>query len=258
MSVSIRDILYVLEQTAPRSLQEEWDNSGLLVDSNTEYCTGVMLALDVTPSVVEQAITEGCNLIIAHHPVIFKGLKSVDKSTQQGVAIIKAIKADIAIYCAHTSLDNAPAPYGVSAVMAEMVGCKVSNVLSPSGTGVIAECPTPLNTYDLIDKVKNVFAVDNVRTSIFQPETVSKIAFGGGACGFLIPDAIQAGAQAIVTSDVRYHEFLDYGSQILIIDLTHFDTEKCTKDIFRRIISQKIPKFAQVFCASEINPIEYK
>lgn len=258
MTPRICDIIDAIEQAAPLSIQEEWDNSGLLVGSANRQCTGVMLALDVTPSIIEQAKAHNCNLVVTHHPVIFKGLKVINDSNLQGNALIEAIKADISIYCAHTSLDNASSPYGVSTVMAEMLNAEILSTISPTGTGVIAELSNPLSADELIATAKSTFSAAGVRTSRFSPSKISKIALGSGACGFLIPEAISLGAQAIITSDVRYHDFLDYGMNILIIDLTHFDTEKCTKDIFKRIISQKIPNFAQVFCASETNPIEYK
>ncbi|MBE6304521.1 MAG: Nif3-like dinuclear metal center hexameric protein [Bacteroidales bacterium] len=258
MTICIRDIIKAIEQAAPLSIQEDWDNSGLLVGSANYPCSGVMLALDVTPAIITQAKANNCNLVIAHHPVIFKGIHALNDSTVQGKAMIEAIKANISVYCAHTSLDNASSPYGVSCKMAEMLNAQILSTISPSGTGVIAELPQSMTAEELISLVKNNFSAAGARISRFAPYDITKIALGSGACSFLIPDAIALGAQAIITADVRYHDFLDYGTSILIIDLTHFDTEKCTKEIFKRIISQKIPNFAQVFCASETNPIDYK
>lgn len=257
MSVSINQIISAIEELAPRTLQEEWDNSGLLVSSDTAQCTGVMLCLDVTPYVVTQAKERGCNLIIAHHPLIFKGIKTVNSTTPQGHALIDAIKNDIAVYCAHTSLDNAPAPWGVSCEMARMLGAEILRPLSDSGTGVLALLPHPVDAIGFARGCRDSFSASGLRHSPYPDTGIQKLALGSGACGFLIPEAIAAGADAIVTSDVRYHDFLDYSDRIFIIDLTHFDTEKCTKHIFKRIISQKIPNFANVFCASETNPIDY-
>lgn len=258
MSVTVSQIISAIEEAAPRTLQEQWDNSGLIVGSASAVCTGVMLALDVTPEVIAQAAERGCNLVIAHHPLIFKGIKIVNDTTLQGRALIDAIKADIAVYCAHTSLDNAPAPWGVSCHMAEMLGAEVLSVLSPTGTGVMARLNGAEKPTDFARRCRDTFSASGLRHSTAGTfDQVRTVALGSGACGFLIPDAIAAGADAIVTSDVRYHDFLDYGKSIFIIDLTHFDTEKCTKEIFKRIISQKIPNFADVFCADETNPIEY-
>lgn len=256
--MTIGEIITAIEQAAPLSLQEDWDNSGLLCGSAKEPCSGVMLCLDVTPDVVSQAIEAGCNMIVSHHPLIFKGVKVLTEDTLQGRALIRAIKNDISVYCAHTSLDNAPAPWGVSHEMARLLNASVSAVMTPGGTGVIATLEPPVSAPELLTRVKETFGAQAIRYSAPLPSApVSRVALGSGSCGFLIPDAIAAGAQAIVTADVRYHDFLDYGQQILIIDLTHFDTEKITKAIFKQIISQKFSNFAPVLCASEPNPIEF-
>ncbi len=258
---TISQIISAIEEAAPRSAQEQWDNSGLLVGKASRACTGIMLCLDVTPAVIKQARQNGCNLVVSHHPLIFKGIKVVNDTTPQGAALIEAIRADIAVYSAHTSLDNAPAPYGVSCKMAEMLNCEISATLSPTGTGVIARLPEPFSPESLTALCRKAFEAECVRHSRFDQapvQAIQTIALGSGACGFLIPDAIAAGAEAIVTSDVRYHDFLDFANRILIVDLTHFDTEKCTKEIFRQIISQKFPNFAPVLCARETNPIEFK
>ena len=256
--MTIGQIIEAIEQAAPRSLQEQWDNSGMVCGSSRQECRGVMVCLDVTPSVVSQAIETGCNLIVSHHPLIFKGIKTVCDDTLQGEALIMAIKYDIAVYSAHTSLDNAPAPWGVSHEMARLLGAETESVISPAGTGVFAQLSAPETPLNFLERVKATFEAQCVRHSVIPQGMISRIALGSGSCGFLIPDAISAGADAIVTSDVRYHDFLDYGNRIFIIDLTHFDTEKITKAIFKRIISQKFSNFAPVLCASEPNPIEFK
>lgn len=258
---TISQIISAIEQAAPPSAQEQWDNCGLLVGNGSSLCSGIMLCLDVTPSVIAQARESGCNLVVSHHPLIFKGIKVVNDTTLQGRALIDAIRGNIAVYCAHTSLDNAPAPYGVSSKMAELLGAEIISTLSPTGTGVIAKLPDAQSQQGILELCRKAFETDGVRHSRFEDapsRLVQTLALGSGACGFLIPDAIAAGADAIVTSDVRYHDFLDYANRILIIDLTHFDTEKCTKEIFRQIISQKFPNFAPVLCARETNPIEFK
>lgn len=257
MSVRIRDIITAIEEAAPLSLQEQWDNSGLIVGSDEARCSGVMLCLDVTPDVIAQAKERNCNLVISHHPLIFKGVKELNNQSLQGCAIIAAIKSDIAVYGAHTSLDNAPAPYGVSWFMAEMLGASALQAMTPSGTGVLARLPEPMSAVAFAERCRDVFSAAGLRHSSLPDGPVERVVLGSGACGFLISDAIRAGAQAIVTSDVRYHDFLDYGKEIFIVDLTHFDTEKCTKEIFKRIISQKFPNFAPILCACEVNPIEY-
>ena len=144
---SIRDIISAVEEFAPRSLQEEYDNSGIQTAPDVDRdCTGVMLSVDVTPEVVDEALASGCNLLLAHHPLLFRGVKSLTGATPVEAALIKAVKGDLTIYCCHTSLDNAPA--GVSARMASMLGLKdvrtLDEVGPDTGSGAIGMLEAPL------------------------------------------------------------------------------------------------------------------
>lgn len=263
---AIGDIISAIEDVAPLLLQEDWDNSGLQLGRRAVECTGVITCLDVTDAVIDQAQARGCNLIVSHHPLIFKGLKSIDPDSRTGGMVYRCISYGISVYSAHTSLDNAPAPYGVSHAMASMLGAEEYEVMEQlsgkpdCGTGVMALMPHAMTGQDFMSKVKRCFVAEAVRHSAGTGRLVHRVALGGGSCGFLIPQAIESGADAIVTSDVRYHDFLDYGDKILIVDLSHFDTEKCTNEILMRIISQKFPNFAACYSGnhwSMDNPINY-
>ncbi|MDE7444063.1 MAG: Nif3-like dinuclear metal center hexameric protein [Muribaculaceae bacterium] len=263
---TIRDIISAIEDVAPLSLQESWDNSGLQLGAVSADCTGVVTCLDVTDRVIDFACKKDCNLIVSHHPLLFKGLKCINPDDHIGRLVYRCITAGIAVYSAHTSLDSAPAPNGVSHVMAAMMGAAELGVLDPQpqhrdcGIGVVALMPHTINGTDFIATVKSAFSVQTVRYSDGVGRQIRKVAFGGGSCGYLIPKAIASGADAIVTSDVRYHDFLDYGDKILIVDLSHFDTEKCTNEILMRIISQKFHNFAACYSGTRCNtdnPINY-
>ena len=127
--MKIRDIIAAIEAFAAPELQEEWDNGGLIVGEGLWECKGVLCTLDVTPETVSEALAKGCNLIVAHHPVIFKGLKKISGNTYVGEVLIKAIKNDIAIYAAHTNLDNVL--LGVSGNMGQRLGLVNLQVLAP-------------------------------------------------------------------------------------------------------------------------------
>ncbi|MDO5524355.1 MAG: Nif3-like dinuclear metal center hexameric protein, partial [Bacteroidia bacterium] len=125
----IKDILQTIEQLAPLPLQENFDNSGLQVGDASRETTGALLCLDVTESVIEEAVSLECNLIISHHPLAFKLFKSLTGRTYVERCMIKAIKHDIAVYAAHTNLDNAV--QGVNFKLAEMLGLQQLRILSP-------------------------------------------------------------------------------------------------------------------------------
>lgn len=129
MPVYISDIVSFLESLAHPSLQESYDNAGLITGQLSQPCTGIVCSLDVTEAVVEEAVSKGCNVIVAHHPIIFRGLKRINGSNYVERTIIAAIKNDIAIYAIHTNLDNVI--HGVSGRMASMLGLQQTAVLSP-------------------------------------------------------------------------------------------------------------------------------
>jgi dinuclear metal center YbgI/SA1388 family protein len=125
----IKDIIHFLETIAPPSLQETYDNAGLITGNKQTACTGALISLDCIESIIDEAITKNCNLIIAHHPIVFKGLKKINGNNYVERTIIKAIKNDIAIYAIHTNLDNVL--NGVSGKMANMLGLENVQILAP-------------------------------------------------------------------------------------------------------------------------------
>ncbi|MFN2457408.1 MAG: Nif3-like dinuclear metal center hexameric protein [Chitinophagaceae bacterium] len=127
--MKITEIIAAIEAFAAPELQEEYDNAGLLTGNKTSNCTGVLCTLDVTPEIVKEAIQKKCNLIVAHHPVIFKGLKQINGKSYIEKVVIDAIKNDIAIYAAHTNLDNVV--LGVNGYVAGKLGIKDFKILAP-------------------------------------------------------------------------------------------------------------------------------
>ena len=127
--MTILDIINMLETVAPPSLQESWDNSGLLTGRLSAECTGVLLSLDVTDEVLHEAVQKGCNLVVAHHPMIFRGLKRIDEDEPTGRLTAFAIRHDLAVYAMHTNLDNVID--GVNGVLADRFGLTDRRILQP-------------------------------------------------------------------------------------------------------------------------------
>lgn len=127
--MKIIEIITTLNAFAAPELQEDWDNSGLLTGNKNWDCSGVICSLDATVSVVKEAIVKGCNLVVAHHPILFKGLKSITGKDYVEETIIEAIKNDVVIYAAHTNLDNIVS--GVNGIIAEKLGLKNRTILAP-------------------------------------------------------------------------------------------------------------------------------
>ena len=160
--MKISGIVSYLESKAHPSLQEQYDNSGLITGDADWECNGIICALDATEEVVREAITKKCNLVVTHHPIIFSGLKKINGKNYVEKTIITALKNDIAIYAIHTNLDNVLA--GVSGRMAEIAGLRNVSVLDPKG-----------NTLKKLITIVPAEQAEQVRHAIFNS--------GGGQVG---------------------------------------------------------------------------
>ncbi len=260
--ITIGDIAAYLEDLAPLAWQEDYDNAGLLIGNVTAPCTGCLITLDVTEEIVAEAATKGLNLIVAHHPLIFRGLKRLTGSNYVERTVLAAIRKGIAVYAIHTNLDNISE--GVNAMIGERLGLQELEILRPKqpdrpdiGAGMIGYLPEALAGKDFLQKLKSTFAVDCIRHTRLLEQPVRKVAFCGGAGSFLLPDAIRAGADAFVTGDFKYHEFFDADGRILIADIGHYESEQFTTQLLHRFLSQKFPNFAVRLAETYTNPIKY-
>ncbi|MBO4370981.1 MAG: Nif3-like dinuclear metal center hexameric protein [Paludibacteraceae bacterium] len=257
----IKEIIDIIEAQAPRQLQDNWDNSGWQIGPLTDECTGALLCLDVTEAAIEEAKELGCNLIIAHHPPLFRGLKQVNGETLAGRCVIEAVRAGISIYAAHTSLDRAT-EIGVSNHIAGKMGWTVGELLECGGDGhgygVIATTPTPTRLSDLLQQIKDVFGCRQLRHNATNLDSkVQRIAVCSGSGAEFIELAHAKQADAYLTGDLRHHAWIEAPRDLTLIDMGHSESEQCTKEIFFELISKKIPTFAVYFAKSDINPIQY-
>ena len=274
----IHEIVSAFEAVAPLALQESYDNSGLIVGDRDAEVTRALLCLDCTEAVVDEAIGKGCDLIIAHHPIVFGGLKRFTGGDYVQRTVIKAIQNNIAIYACHTNLDNVLRG-GVNERIAQQLGFDVERVLRPiaadfgsfassrgvvdsevfrtAGAGILCNLQKPMNVLDFLQHVKERMGAEVVKYTKCDVELVGKVAICGGAGSFLIGDALRAGADAFITSDVKYHEFFDAQGKMLLCDIGHYESERYTIDLFSNILSAKFPKFATIFAGTITNPIDY-
>ena len=363
--MKIQEITTFLESVAPISLQESYDNAGLLTGNSQWDCTGIITTLDATEEVVLEAIEKKCNLIVAHHPIIFGGLRKITGKNYVEKTVITAIKNDIAIYAIHTNLDNVL--QGVNAVIADKLGLVNRQILQPKnetlkklftfvpvdnaekvrsaifaaggghisnysecsfntkgegtfkpgeeanpftgkvgerhtadeikmemifpawkeqsilsamvtahpyeevaydiialanqnqqvGSGLIGEMLEPLSETEFLSLLKEKFNLSVIRHTPLLGKTVKKIALCGGAGSFLIGAVLAAGADFYVTSDIKYHEFFDANSRLVIGDIGHYESEQFTIDLLFDILSRKFPTFAVLKTGVKTNPVHY-
>ena len=254
----LQDIINIIESVAPLSYQESWDNSGLqVVDRNAEL-NAALLTVDVTESVVNEAIALGCDLIVSHHPLLFRGLKQITGYTPQERCVLKAIQHNIAIYSAHTSMDSWL--HGVSGKMAEKLGVKEYRILSESqdnvGLGVIGMLPEPMRVQEFVAHVAKVFDIEGagLRYVEGKEERVQKIAICGGAGADLVNEAIAQSADVYVSADFKYHEMQAAAGQIAVVDMDHWVSEHFTREIFEQLLS---PYIHTHVAKADKSPVQY-
>ena len=245
MEFKVKDVVKAIEDFAPLSIQEGWDNSGLCVGSPEAPVKSVLLGLDCTPELVDEAIACGADMIVTHHPLIFSGLKKVTPEDQVGEAVIKAVKADISIYAAHTSADKVIA--GVSGAMAARLGLENVSVLDEdgdgTGLGAVGDFPQPLSAEEAVALVKERFGLKAMRASRPVDGMISRVAVCGGSGGSLIKAAMASGAQLYISGDISYHNFFTKEG-FMIMDIGHYESEIEIVDILFSLLRKNFPTFA--------------
>ncbi len=349
--MQIKTVLKYLETIAPPTYQESYDNAGLIIGDASETVTGVICCLDSTEAVVEEAIAKKCNLIIAHHPIVFKGLKRFNGKNYIERVVMKAIRHDIAIYAIHTNLDNM-LYQGVNTRIAKQLALKNIQILAPKknfkklfafgeellvnklrhelfelgagvlqdlqhlsyaslgagtangkgaakvkleilfpldlsgavlsvlnkyavdsqinydiiaientnpliGSGMIGELTKPMSEKTFLKYLKNKMQVNCVKHTALRGKYISKVAFCGGAGGFLLKNAIRQQADIFITADYKYHEFFDADGQIIIADIGHYESEQFTINLLHEVLTQKFSNFAAHCTEVNTNPVSY-
>lgn len=261
--MQIKDILDVLEAVAPPHLQESYDNAGLIVGDPEATLHGVLFCLDSTEPVVEEAIRKGCNLVVAHHPIVFRGLKRLNGATYVERTVIQAIRNDIALYAIHTNLDNVH-QQGVNAKIAQKLGLLHTRILAPKpgmtdiGAGLLGELAAPMPETDFLQHVKETLRSGCVRHTALRQKNVHRVAVCGGSGSFLLPDALRAGADAFVSADFKYHEFFDADGRLVIADVGHYESEQFTIELLFELVHEKFPNFALHLTEQYTNPVFYR
>ncbi|MBX2892996.1 MAG: Nif3-like dinuclear metal center hexameric protein [Saprospiraceae bacterium] len=261
--MQIKDILTVLEAVAPPHLQESYDNAGLIVGHPEAEVTGVLFCLDSTEAVVREAVEKGCNLIVAHHPIVFRGLKRLNGTTYVERTVVQAIRNNVAIYAIHTNLDNVYRQ-GVNAKIAEKIELVDTRILAPKsnldvtiGAGLVGQLPSPMPEKEFLQHLKTNLHTQCVRHTALLGKPVRTVAVCGGSGSFLLPEALRAGADAFVSADFKYHEFFDAEGKIIVADVGHFESEQFTIELLCEIVREKFHTFALHLTETNTNPVFY-
>ena len=245
--IKVNNIINEMELLAPTYLKEDFDNVGLMVGDKNKEVKKVLLALDCTLKVIEEAKKENVELIITHHPLIFKRPSSITTDTLQGKKIIEWIKNDISLYSSHTNLDSVE--NGLNDTIVSILGFDNSKILEKNkrddkaGLGRIVSLKESIQLEDLISKIKKSLNINNLRV-VKGKDKVNKIAIINGSGQDFIGKAVALGADCIITGDTTYHFASDYKEmEISILDVGHFASEQIT---FFNVMENLKEKFKDV------------
>ncbi len=214
----IKDIVEYANKIAPFDTQADFDNSGLLVGDKNGKVSSVLMCLDITKEVIDEAKEKGCELIISHHPVIFTPLSCVDKDS----IVYKLIKADISALCLHTNLDKAES-IGVNVCLSNTIGLK-NTVLYPDDYLCVGELESAMTDAEFASHVKNSLSCNGVRYTKGKVIKTVAVSSGGGSSSIELHDKYSF--DAFVTGELKHHHFL-YAKEksICAVEAGHFNTE---------------------------------
>ncbi len=255
--MKVRDIEDIIEALAPLELQESYDNAGLQVGIEHDEVEGVLVCLDITEDIIREASRKKCNLVISHHPLIFRALKCVGDFTYQQRCVREAITLGISLYSAHTNLDNARG--GVNFKLAEKIGLRNIEWLSvvagkDAGSGVVGELSEPQKVEDFLSWIKGLFGVSALRYSSTAKKSISRVAVCGGAGSFLMEDAKRCHADCFITGEFHYHDYFEAGD-MMIASLGHYESEKFTIELLSELLKNSCPNLRVEPTELNTNPI---
>lgn len=260
--MKIKEVLSALERFAPLPLQEGWDNAGLQVGLTEAEVSGALLCLDVNERIIDEAVAKGLNLVVSHHPLLFRGLKTIGDGDYVQRTVMKAIRNGITVVSMHTNMDNARG--GVNYKIAEKLGLTDVRFMAPktvdgveAGSGVVGELPEEMAADDFVLMVKRVFGVECAMCNELLRRKIRRVAICGGAGDFLLDDAVRAGADAFITGEMHYHVYFGREQQLQICVIGHYQSEQYTSEVFRKVIEEACPGLPLHIAGTCTNPIYY-
>ncbi|MDI9358098.1 MAG: Nif3-like dinuclear metal center hexameric protein [Phycisphaerales bacterium] len=264
----LADVVNFLESRFPAVLQEDYDNTGLLLGHPHDLCTGVLCTLDVTPAVVQYAVANNCNLIVAHHPLIWKGLKKIDTESLVGYVVEQLVVKHIGVYAIHTNMDNHL--QGVSKTITDLLALNQVHVLLPKtvqgmathhdathiGTGAIGYLSNPVLEHVFLDRLKQIFSVPVIKHSALLGKPIHKVALCGGSGLSLLPVAQRLDADVFITADIKYHDYFEAQGKLVLIDIGHGESEQFVAPLLCKILQMQFP-WQTVRYFDNTNPVFY-
>lgn len=252
--MQVFELAQYIDKRFPEAAKQEDDNVGLLIGQNNDTISKVLVCLDVTNAVVDEAISGGYNMIVSHHPVIFTPQKNITGDTYTGLRLQKLIRNWINVYSSHTPMD----------IGEDGINDHIAKLLFKRGyrelyVGRVGDLKEPVNVSELMVKLGAIFS-DNGLTAIGKNKTVRRAAIISGGCGteYYVEMAKRAGADCFISGDFR-HSALVYATDndISLIDWSHYSCEQGYMKVFAKSLAKAFPSIAVDMSKEEKNPINF-
>lgn len=259
------DWLQLMDEIAPLSLQEEWDNSGLQIDYGNEEVERILVALEITGDVIEEAVTKKTNMIVVHHPLIFEPIRTIDFRKTTGDYIIRLVRSGTSVYAAHTCFDSARE--GNNDHLMSLLGIQRYSRLNMPGKGFeestlarIGTLPETMLLSQFLEKLDLVLGhPGGIKVSGDPGRLIQKVAICCGGGGEYYKGAVAAGADVFISGDIKHHEAQQAKeSGLCIVDAGHFGTEQIFVPNMARQLKQRGGDALTVICSEVLqNPFDF-
>lgn len=262
----VRDIADFLRLLAPLELAEEWDNVGLLVGDAGATVERAMTCLTLTPDVADEAVRERAQLVVTHHPLLFKAAKRLTTETLEGRTLLSLIAAGVSVYSPHTAFDSAAE--GINAQLADLLGLQEVRPLRPvpdkaahgrpSGSGRFGRLSAPVPFAEFLAFVKQKLQVRHLQYVDADRQHVQTVGVACGSAAEFIPDALRAGCDVLLTGEARFHACVEARESGLALVLPgHYATERPGVEELARTLARQFPQLAVWASRSETDPVAW-
>lgn len=272
---AVADILRFLGEYAPVELAEDWDNVGLLLGDAAQECRAAMTCLTLTPDVAAEAIAEGAQLVVTHHPILFQPVQQITTATAEGRMLLELIAAGVAVYSPHTAYDSARD--GINQQLAERLELREIGVLrakplslttavtgspasetAPLGAGRCGTLPQPMALANLLGRIKQQLRLERLQYVGDPPAMIERVGIACGSAAEFLPDAHRVGCQALLTGEARFHACLqarELGMAMILVG--HYASERPAVERLAETLARQFPAATVWASRRETDPVQW-
>jgi len=262
--VQLSEIITFFDQFAPRELSEDWDNVGLLLGDRSGSVQKVLTCLTLTPDVAAEAIAEGVDLIVSHHPILFRSVKRITTDTTDGRMILNLVAANISVFSPHTRYDSAAG--GINQQLAELLDLKDIRVIRPvdpeipdsNGAGRYGSFSKPMSLSDFALLTRDRLKLIHVQFSGNPDQLLQTVGIACGSAAEFMDDAQQLGCDALLTGEARFHACLEAHSRCMgLVQAGHYGTERPAMENLASILQREFPQLQVAASDVERDPVQW-